>query len=598
MKTRILAIVPYIGLKEAVERVAASRDDVSVTAIAKNLEDATAFLDTMDLKPYDVILSRGGTADCIKRQVDIPVVEIALSGYDILSAIRSASMYSDRYAIVGFPSITRSARLIMDIIQEKADIYTIESKDELRAIMDTLKLKSYNLIVGDVITISCAQEAQLNAVLFTSGESSVMDALDQAVRLCQAIRQRVENNELLNAMIAASDACFAAFDKEGKLLHVAGNGQHPASFPQCLASHVSDVFQNGEVNLLLSDDEKQFPIQGKRILYRSSECALFHIHRPIPLPPERDMWLSTNISSESYVPSLGFQNCQSPAMQEFVHQMSVHAHRKQPLWITGEAGTGKDFAVKSMHTQSDNRKNTIATIDARFATAKRWSALLESTNSPLCCAGISLYIKNAEAIDAGSKLKLIEYINQTQLHRRNQLYISWELPFGGSVPLEDPLYVYVVDELDGAPLLIPPLRERLEDLPSLIGLFLNGINLRYGKQIIGLTEEAFALLRTSVWPRNLSDVKRLLNEAVLLTDTPYITEDTVARLLNGSFRMPVSNTNRSVSLDGTLYDITQNVIQNVLYEENNNQLRTAQRLGISRGTLWKRLKEMEGGRQA
>lgn len=598
MKTKILAIVPYIGLKEVVERVAASRDDVAVTTVVKNLEDATALLDTMDLHPYDVILSRGGTADCIKKRVDIPVVEIALSGYDILSAIRSASMYSDRYAIVGFPSITRSARLIMDVIREQADIYTIESKDELRAIMDTLKQKSYNLIVGDVITISCAQEAQLNAVLFTSGEGSVMDALDQAVRLCQAIRQRVENNELLNAMIAASDACFVAFDKKGGLLHVAGNGQHPSSFPQCLIEHVSDVFQTGEVSLLLSDGEKQFPVQGKRILYRSSECALFHIHHPVPLPTERDMWFSTNTSAESYVPSLGFQNCQSSAMKEFVHQMSVHASRRQPLWITGEAGTGKDFAVKSMHAQSDGRKNTIATIDARFATARRWAALLESTNSPLCCAGISLYIKNAEAIDAGSKLRLIEYINQTQLHRRNQLYISWELPFGGSVPLDDPLYVYLVDELDGAPLLIPPLRERLEDLPSLIGLFLNGINLRHGKQVIGLTEEAFGLLQTSVWPRNLSDVKRLLNEAVLLTDTPYITQETIARLLNRSFRTPATGVSHVVSLEGTLYDITQNVIQTVLHEEKNNQLRTAQRLGISRGTLWKRLKEMEGGKQA
>ena len=51
---------------------------------------------------YDAIISRGGTAQLIKEVTEIPVVEISLSVYDILRAIKLAENYQERYAIIGF----------------------------------------------------------------------------------------------------------------------------------------------------------------------------------------------------------------------------------------------------------------------------------------------------------------------------------------------------------------------------------------------------------------------------------------------------------------------------------------------------------------
>lgn len=280
-------------------------------------------------------------------------------------------------------------------------------------------------------------------------------------------------------------------------------------------------------------------------------------------------------------------------MKAVIDQLSLLPRNKQPVWIFGETGVGKDYSVQTIHMQSDSKRSTLTTLDARFATPKRWAALLDSINSPLCYAGIGIYFKNVESMDHATKVRLMEYIHHTQLHRRNQLYFTWELPFQGTLPMDDPLYKFVLNELGGCSVSLPPLRSRPEDILALAALFIHAVNFQYGKQVIGPSNEALQCLQAATWPHNLSDLKRLITEAVLMTDTPYINEKTVSQLLSSAHQTPQQNTAGTFFLNGTLYEITQRVIRSVLAEEKNNQRRTAQRLGISRGTLWKRLKEIE-----
>ena len=64
----------------------------------------------------------------IGKVTHIPVIEISLSVYDILRAMKLAENYSDKYAVVGFPGITGSAHLLCDLLQYKLDIVTIPQR--------------------------------------------------------------------------------------------------------------------------------------------------------------------------------------------------------------------------------------------------------------------------------------------------------------------------------------------------------------------------------------------------------------------------------------------------------------------------------------
>ena len=106
---RILGIAPFESIRAAMERVAREEfPEVRFEAYTGDLEEGVKIAQRLvnENESYDVMISRGGTAELLKQKLTMPVVEITFSVYDILRAIKMAENYNSLYAIVGFPSIT------------------------------------------------------------------------------------------------------------------------------------------------------------------------------------------------------------------------------------------------------------------------------------------------------------------------------------------------------------------------------------------------------------------------------------------------------------------------------------------------------------
>ena len=98
-------------------------------------------------------------------------------------------------------------------------------------------------------------------------------------------------------------------------------------------------------------------------------------------------------------------------------------------------------------------------------------------------------------------------------------------------------------------------------------------------------------LITYDWPGNYTQFKRLLNKMMVLTTMPYIQEDTVTRILEQEAPPAIPSTTIIPDLNRTLDDINQCIVHAVLEEVKGNRSAAAKRLGISRTTLWRFLKE-------
>ena len=129
--TRILGIAPYEGMHAVMERAAQAYPNVQLDIFTGDLDEGVAIVQRMPPSAYDCIISRGGTATLIRKVTDLPVIEINLSVYDVLSAIKLAENYSNLYAIVGFPSITEPAHTLCDLLGYNLDILTVHSADEV-----------------------------------------------------------------------------------------------------------------------------------------------------------------------------------------------------------------------------------------------------------------------------------------------------------------------------------------------------------------------------------------------------------------------------------------------------------------------------------
>ncbi|MGA7829260.1 MAG: sigma-54 dependent transcriptional regulator, partial [Geobacteraceae bacterium] len=163
---------------------------------------------------------------------------------------------------------------------------------------------------------------------------------------------------------------------------------------------------------------------------------------------------------------------------------------------------------------------------------------------------------------------------------------------------------------------LPPLQERLEDLPLLVDLFVKKYSRQYEKRVKGVSPEAFELLMKHPWDGNIRELKNIINSATLFCKGDILLPDDFESLLN----VKTGLTKPEIDLDnggdeyfsafcemlepafadickrenGTVYEKITNglekaLIQLALNKSNNNQVITSKLLGISRNTLRDRL---------
>ena len=137
---------------------------------------------------------------------------------------------------------------------------------------------------------------------------------------------------------------------------------------------------------------------------------------------------------------------------------------------------------------------------------------------------------------------------------------------------------------------VPPLRDRPDDMPYLTAAFVREFSSRFNKRIEGIAPTAERVLHAGDWPGNVRQLRNVLERACMLADGPVLTEREIAAAMpvRGQTRAMVSTAGpRTLADDVELLERAQ--IERVLQEVRGNKTAAAQRLGVSRRTLHRKL---------
>lgn len=141
---------------------------------------------------------------------------------------------------------------------------------------------------------------------------------------------------------------------------------------------------------------------------------------------------------------------------------------------------------------------------------------------------------------------------------------------------------------------IDPLRKRTAELSSIISLYVYEFRILHNKDIIGFEPSALEMLKNYDWPGNIEQLKKAVEELVILSPNSFITKKSVASYLQQTQREysldPTSSLNTKELHHKSLEEIKQMIIKQLVIENKGNKTKTAQELRISRSTLWRYLK--------
>lgn len=136
---------------------------------------------------------------------------------------------------------------------------------------------------------------------------------------------------------------------------------------------------------------------------------------------------------------------------------------------------------------------------------------------------------------------------------------------------------------------MPSLKEHAEDLNEYVRKFIAQYNVKYGKQIVGVQEEALKWLYSRTWKNNLQELSSVIEQAVQFTNNEYINKEDLNNIWKNTDEHAQLGCS-VIDLNKPLAEIEKDIIWKVLQEEEMNQTRAAKRLGINRSTLWRKLK--------
>lgn len=596
-KIKILGIAPYEGMKSMMLKLASKREDIDLTVYVGDLNEGVEIAKRNLNSNFDVIISRGGTAEMISEITNIPLIEVTLSVYDILRAIKLAENYSDRYAIVGFQGITNSAQLLCDLLQYKIDIFTIHNVDEVQTTLEKLKAEGYRMVLCDMITTTLAKRIGLNAILITSGDESIMSAFDQAIKVYKSYIHVKEDYKLLVDVLSNHDKSIFVFDEDTNEAFSCTHQTLPPEINTLLKKETKGTIDAGAHKWVKTLDETVYTISSKRISNQGRYFAAFYIETEnCPLPRSKNGIKYSNKSEieDTFFNSFYSVTHASSEEQYNLEQMSLDL---SPVMIAGEEGTGKTQIARLLYTKSTLSNNPFVTIDCTLLQDKGMSFLLNHHNSPFLDTNSVIFIKDLQVLsDQKSKLMLSAII-EMEVQKQNKLIISFAKSADEKTNM---IYNEYLNQLSCLSIRLSPLKEKTSEIPTLSSLYLSTLNLDLSKQIIGFEQEAFHLLQNYEWPTNYTQFKRLIKEMAVLTSSPYITSETVKKVLekeNDSTPITMSSFNTGSKMQPfgidsslTLDDMNRMIISHALEQNKGNHSTTAKQLGISRTTLWRYLK--------
>ncbi len=590
-KTRVLGIAPYEGIHSLMKQVAEHREEIELTSYVGDLKEGLSIASKYSISDFDIIMSRGGTAELIRNSCSIPVVEISLSAIDILRSLKLVQNVNKKYALIGFPAITKNAQLLCDVLQYNIDIYTIHNEQDAKDILAILSKDGNYIILCDMVTYSLAQTIGLTAILINSGLESIEIAFDQAIetkRTYELLSSQINFYKTLPEYLPLN---LYVYNEASEIIYQSENEILPEDIKKEIENNITLVFakKTSRIHKVLMG--LLYVINGVYITCYNKPHVLFYIStRKVPLSLIKDgiQYLSLDEANNKLFKSF-FGITQSIIFP--ASSINMYAESNSPIMIIGEEGTGKEYLVYILYTKSKSSNNPLVVMDCSRFLSKDMSFLTDDNISPLSDTSTTIYVKNMELLSEQQFNELFSIIQDLHLSVKNRIIFTFTNDTNETTVKR---YSYIINHLSCLTIRVPALRDSVEHIPALANIYVNILNVAKVKEVLGFEEEALSVMKAYPWPGNYNQFRKIINELVTITNTPYIKASAVTKLLQKE--LPTVSTKADgihLSLtDKTLEDLNLEIVQQVLSEENGNQSSTAQRLGISRTTLWRMLQRI------
>lgn len=573
----------------------------------------------------DVIIARGATAyDLQRSNYHIPVVELSLSGSDLVtSLLKLRETFGNLPAgIIGSPNMLLgieelAQRLHLDV---KPYLLSRNSQAEIYCQVDLAIAQGCQVILGGARGCDYAAKRGVQCMQICSDKHSIANAILMAMQIGIISRQ---NRQVALSNQALLDNAFEgllSLDSANRIRAYNRSAQRILGIPAgtwCLGVEIQDALHSPQIAAFCSQEEPMaeeiIPYNHTQISFRKVAVYLrneivgnvltFLNAAQIQESEEklRDKLYAKSNKAKYHFPSIIGA---SAALRSSINTAIAYAGTDSNIMIYGETGTGKELFSQSIHNSSQRSEHPFIAVNCSAIP----ESLLESElfgyvagaftgASKTGKAGLfeqahegTIFLDEISEMPLSQQARLLRVLQEREITRLGgskvtpinvRVIAATNRDLKKSVQegtFREDLYYRLCVLI----LRIPPLRERKEDISLLVRYFVDQFS---PQRKLEITPSAMAQIVSGNWPGNVRELRNFCERLVVLSPG-NIDRELVEQLMqeetSDSEKMPVPPQQDEETM----------VILEALREANGNKTRAAQQLGISRVTLWRRLREL------
>lgn len=591
-----------------------------------------------------VIVSRGGTERAISKRVDVPVVSVEANDFDILIALWEARKYSESiaYLCYDYQFVPYEFESLVDIIGVEIRQIYFTSYETMISQIEAAKAEGIEVIVsGSSEAMVLASKAGLQGILVKASRRTMVNALQRAKWVEDVRENDRRKSKQLETIINLSHDGIVALDKNGTVNMMNRMAEKMLGLKREMLTNekLSNYIMNPEFYKIIENpsettgkvvnvNENNIIINKVAIKSNKEDYGRVITLQEVTKLEQLEHNVRRQIHSQGLTAKIFFEDiiANTEIMKKCIEKAKKYAATDGTILITGESGSGKEMFAQSIHNYSERRNNPFVAVncaalpenlleselfgyeEGSFTGARKGGkpGLFELAHKG------TLFLDELASVPQKVQVQLLRVLQERQVFRiggDKVIPVDVRIIAATNEALKDvveagkfrfDLY-YRLNVLN---IEIPPLRERIRDIPDLVNYFIGRLNSKLNKRISTISPELMEIFLNYNWPGNIRELMNCLERLVIMSEDGVIGIDAIDQIEYSDAFKDLSEqkvTDRKMSeLDnkdilcidmGSYEEVEKQILKWYDNKFNGNKTRIAQELGICRTTLWKKLKK-------
>ncbi|MHB1651766.1 MAG: sigma 54-interacting transcriptional regulator [Desulfitobacteriaceae bacterium] len=627
----IVLIAPYTELAELGRQVAAEMD-LEIEVREGLLEEAVGTAKEAEAQGCQVIISRGATAQRLETEVNIPIVGIRFTGYDVLRALSEARSAGSDVALIVFRDMVYDTSFLAELLGARIKEYVLKSEREVTDLVTRVAAEGATALIGGASAVKAGNQLGIPSFLIKSGKEAIWQALLEAKKVASVRQQERERTEKLKAMLDFIYEGIVGTSSEGLIttLNPAAERILGVSFESIWKKPASLVLPELKINTLLAEGEREIgalvKIRDRQIVankiplkVNTKNIGALVTFQEVNKLQVIEQNIRQKLHLRGHVAGYRFENIigNSETIKHTVQIAQEFARVDSSVLILGETGVGKEMFAQSIHNASRRYAGPFVAINCAvlpenlleselfgYAEGAFTGARKEGKAGLFELAhGGTIFLDELGEMSPSLQSRLLRVLEEKVVMRLGGERVNpvdvrviaatnkdlREMMSRGAFR-EDLFY-----RLDVLRLRLPPLRKHKEDISQLVDHYLTKVSRRCQKERPKVSREGVALLQDYDWPGNIRELENVVERLVVLSRSNLLADDEVKTVLAGDdllSELEERTVQDKNTRPGSLSLLEKEAIQQALKDSGHSYTKAAQILGIDRSTLWRKLKKM------